>query len=106
MAIAAKKFDVFDRQIQPVAAGIFQQKAFMRRTRRRDRFQPLEAPHPVIDMHHQIAGAQRLRLGQIVVGALHATLGPDQPVAQDILFRNHRQARAGKPLVQGPDHKT
>ena len=86
LPIARQQFDILDRQEQPVAACIFQQKAFMRRAHRGDGLKPLVAAHTVINMHHQIAGAERLRLGQVVVGALDLALGPDQTITQHILL--------------------
>jgi hypothetical protein len=56
---ATEQLDVLDRQVQPVAAGVFQRQAFMRRAQRGDHLQPVVAADAVIDMHDQIAGRQR-----------------------------------------------
>ena len=79
VAIAAQKFDVLDRQIQPVATGIFQQKAFMRCTGCGDHLKSLEDADPMIDMHDQIARAEGAVFGQEIVGPLLARWTPHQP---------------------------
>mmetsp|Transcript_23829 Transcript_23829/g.43063 ORF Transcript_23829/g.43063 Transcript_23829/m.43063 type:complete len:481 (-) Transcript_23829:1871-3313(-) len=54
-------------------------------------------------MHHQIAGRQGLRLCQEILGPALAFGRADQPVAQHVLFADHRQARCLKPMFQRPD---
>jgi hypothetical protein len=101
MPEAAEQFYVLHRQIQPVAAGIFQRHAFVRSTQRGDRLQTRVAADPVIDMDDQIAGRQALRLGQEVLGPPLAARRADQPVAQHVLFGDHRQARCLEPVFKG-----
>ena len=100
-----EQFDVFNRQIQLGAFGIFQQQTFMRRPRGCDHLEPQKPPHAMIDMHHQIARRQRLRLGQEIIG-LAAFLGrADQPVAQNILFGNHRHIGGFIALLERPNRQ-
>ena len=54
-AIAREDVDIFDRDVQLVAAGIFQRHAGMRRAKGGDRLDPQIAPDAMFDMHHQIA---------------------------------------------------
>jgi hypothetical protein len=75
MAIAAEQFDILDRQVKLCVFGIFQHDAGMRRAQRGDRLDPQIAPDAMLDMHHQIAGRQRVDLAQEVLGlALAARL--------------------------------
>ncbi len=54
MAIAAEKFDIFNRQEQTIPACIFKRQTFMRGACGGDGFKPLKPPDAVINMHHQI----------------------------------------------------
>ena len=56
MAIAAEKFDVFDRQVKLCVFGIFQRYAGVRSTQSGDGFQPQIATYAVFNVHDQIAG--------------------------------------------------
>ena len=105
MAIAAEKFDVFHRQIQFRAFGIIDGDTFVRCPQRPDGLQPGIAPDAMFDMHHQIAGRQRLRLGQEIFGAFAFFQRADQPVAQQVLFGDHRQPVGLKPVFQRPDRQ-
>ena len=105
MAIAAEKLDVLDRQVKLCILGIFQHDAGMRRAKGGDRLDPEIAPDAMLDMHHQIAGRQRIDLAQEVVGlALAAWLGR-KPFAQHILFGDHRKPGRDEPRLQRPDDK-
>ena len=59
----------------------------------------------MIHMHHQIAGAERLCLGQEILGPALALGLADQPVTQHVLFGNDRQIRGLKPVFQCPNSK-
>ena len=108
VAVFGQQFDVFDRQIQARVFGVFQQKAFARRTRSGDDLHPLIAADTVIDVNYQIIRRQRLNFGQEVF-SLTAFLGlADKPVAQHILFGNDCDRLvvipwAFKAVLQGPD---
>ena len=77
----------------------------MRRPRRGDHLEPEIAPHPVIDMHHQIAGAERLRLGEVVLRPPPASRRADQPVAEDILLGDYREIRRDEAVLEPPDRR-
>ena len=100
-----QQFDIFDRQIQLCFFGIFQQQAFMRRAQRRDHLKPEVASDPMINMDHQIAGGQAVDLGQEVFGAAAFLGAADQSVAQNVLFRNDRQAGGFEPVLQWPNRQ-
>ena len=68
-AVARQKLEIFDRQEQPVAAGIVDLEAIVRRARRLDRLQSDEAADAVVDMDDEIASGERARFGQNVLGA-------------------------------------
>ena len=77
-AVARQQLQVFDRQEQPVAAGVMDLQAIVRRARRLDRLQADEAADAVVDMDDEIAGAQRRGFRQHVLGAALA-LAPGAP---------------------------
>jgi hypothetical protein len=75
MAIAAEQFDVLDRQVKLGVVGIFQRDAGMGGAKRGDRLDPQIAADAMFDMHHQIAGRQRIDLAQEVLGLALARRG-------------------------------
>ena len=105
VAVAAQKLDVLHRQVKPVAARVFQKQAFVRGAQGGHHLQPLVAPDPVVDMHDQVAGRQALRLGQEVLGPPLLARRADQPVAQDVLFRDDGKAAPLEPVFERPDRK-
>ena len=60
-AVARQQFEVLDRQEQPVAAGVVDLQAIVRRARRLDRLQADEAADAVVDVDDEIAGASAPR---------------------------------------------
>ena len=89
-AVAREQFDVLDRQVELVAAGVVDFEAVVRRARRLDRAQPDETADAVIDVHDEVAGRQRGDFGDEVVGALGGAARPHQPVAEDVLLADDR----------------
>ena len=85
-AVARQQFEILDRQEQPVAAGVVDFEAIVRRARRLDRLQADEAADAVVDMDDEIAGAQRRGLREHVLGAALALALAHQPVAENVLF--------------------
>ena len=102
VAEAAEQFDVLDRQVKPRALGVFQHQAFVGGAGGGDHLEPVIAPDPVIDVHDQIAGAERLRLGQEILGPLAPGGGANEPVAQHVLFADHGQGRRLEPVFERP----
>jgi hypothetical protein len=101
VAITAEKLDVFHREVEPVAARVFQREAFVRRAHRLDRLQPGVAPDPVIDMDDEVAGRERLRLGQVILGPPRLAVRLDQAVAEDVLFGDDGDPAPREALFQG-----
>ena len=77
----------------------------MRRACCRDNLQPVIAPDAVIHMHHQIAGAEALRLCQEILGPALFLGCADEPVAQHVLFGDHCHIGRFKPALQRPDRQ-
>jgi len=77
----------------------------MRGTGGRYDFKPQITPDPMIQMHHQIARRQGLRLSQEILSLAAFLWRADQPVAQHVLFGNHRQPRRFKPVFQRPNRQ-
>ena len=102
-AVARQKFEIFDRQEQPIAAGIVDLEAVVRRARRLDRLQADEAPDAVIDMDDEIAGGERARFGQNVLGAAPALRLPDEPIAENVLLADDGEVRRFEPLFERND---
>ena len=113
MAIARQQFDILDRQIELRAFGVFQQQTFMGGTSGGHHLHPQIAADAVIHMHDQIAGAQRLCLGQEILGPPFAFRRADQAVAKDVLFRDDGQFRRAaaafprgfEPVFQRPNRQ-
>ena len=103
-AVARQKLEVFDRQEQPVAAGVVDFQAIMRRARRLDRLQADEAPDAVIDMHDQIARRQRGGFGQHILGAPLVLALAHQAVAENVLLADDREVVGLETLLQR-DHR-
>ena len=89
--VAGQELDVLHRQEEAVAAGIMEFEAVMRRARRLDGLQALEAADAVIDMHHEIARRERRDLGQEILRPLGLALLAHQPVAEDVLLADDRE---------------
>ena len=77
----------------------------MRRPQRRDDLHPHVTPDAVIDMDHEIAGAKALGFGQKVLGPPPLAGLADQAVAQNVLFRDDRDARCLEPMFKRPDRQ-
>ena len=85
-AVARQQFEVLDRQEQPIAAGVMNLQAVVRRARRLDRRQADEAPDAVIDVDDEVAGGERGGFREHVLGAALALLLADEAVAENILL--------------------
>ncbi len=103
-AVARQELEVLDRQEEPVAAGIVNLEAVVRRAGRLDRLQADEAPDAVVDMDDEIAGGQRARFRQHVLGAAPALRLADQPVAENVLLADNGEVRRLEPLFER-DHR-
>ena len=103
-AVARQELQVLDRQEEPVAAGIVDFEAVVRRARRLDRLQADEAPDAVVDVDDEIAGGQGARLGQHVVGAAAPLRLADQPVAENVLLADNGEVRRLEALFER-DHR-
>ncbi len=109
VAVAGQQFDILDRQVKAVAAGIFEEQAFVGGAEGGDDLEALVAADAVVDMDDQVAGGQALGLGQEVLGPALAAAGADQAVAEHVLFGDHSERGAvdgaGKTPVERPDQE-
>jgi hypothetical protein len=103
VAVAGQKFDVLDRQVELVAAGIFEGEAFVRGTHRGDGLEPGIAPDAVVGMDDQVSHRQHGRVGQEVLRPPAALRPADQPVAEDVLLGDHRETRRLEPALELED---
>ena len=85
-AVAREQFQVLDGQEQPVAAGVVNLQAIVRRARRLDRLQADETADAVVDVHDEIARRQRRGLGEHILRAPLALALPHQPIAENVLL--------------------
>ena len=84
-AVSAQKVDVFDRQEEASVRSIMDFKTVMGGAHRFDGLQPDKASDAVIDMHHNVALAQR-RDFRDEIRALAAFATPDHAVADNVLL--------------------
>ena len=103
-AVARQQLEVLDRQEQPVAAGVVDFEAIVRRARRLDGLQADEAADAVVDVDDEIARRQRRGLGQHVLGAALALRLAHEAVAENVLLADDREARRLEPLLER-DHR-
>ena len=99
-AVARQELEIFDRQEQPVAAGVVNLEAVVRRARGLDRLKADEAPDAMVDMDDEIAGGERARLRQHVLGAAPAPRLADQPVAENVLLADDGEVGRLEPLFE------
>ena len=85
-AEAREQFQVLDGQEQPVAAGVVNLEAIVRRARRLDRLQADETADAVVDVHDEIARRQRRGLGEHILRAPFPPALPHQPIAENVLL--------------------
>ena len=102
-AVAGQDLQILDRHIELVAARIFQRDAIMRGLRHRDLRQAIIAANAMIAMDDQVAGRQRGKFLEKGVGILLALGAAHQPVAQHILFGQHRDIGRGEAMVKAKD---
>ncbi len=82
---------------------IFQVQAVMRCVLHLHHLEPHKAANAVIHVHHQIAGGQRTKFGNEIGCLALALRAANQPVAQDVLFRDDRKVRRLEAALQGED---
>ena len=99
-AVARQELEIFDRQEQPVAAGVVNLEAVVRRARGLDRLKADEAPDAMVDMDDEVAGGERARLRQHVLGAAPAPRLADQSVAEDVLLADDGEVGRLEPLFE------
>ena len=98
--VARHELEILDRQEQPVAAGIVEFEAVVRRARRLDRLKADEATDAMVDVNDEVAGGKRARLGQHVLRAPPAPRLADEPVAQDVLLADDGEVRRFESLFE------
>ena len=103
VAVARQELDVLDRQVEPVAAGVFEGDALVRGAHRGDGLEALVAADAVVDVDDEIARGEAGGLGQEVLGALAAARGADQPVAEDVLLGDDGEAGGLEAVLERPD---
>jgi hypothetical protein len=99
-AVARQQFEVFDRQEEPVTAGVVNLEAVVRRARGLDRLKADEAPDAMVDMNDEVAGGERARLRQHVLGAAPAPRLADEPVAENVLLADDGEVRRLESLFE------
>ena len=99
-AVAAEHLEVLDRDVELVAAGIFQLHAIVRRLGDRDLSQPDVAADAVIGVDDEIAGRERGEFGEEGVGGLAALGTAHEPVAEHVLFGEDGYVGCGEAMVE------
>ena len=103
VAVAGEELDVLDRQVELVAAGVFESEALVRGAHGGDGLEALVAADAVVDVDDEIARGEAGGLGEEVLGALAAARGADQPVAEDVLLGDDGEARRLEAVLERPD---
>ena len=85
-SVARQKFQVFDWQEEPVAAGVMDFQAIVRRAGGFYGLEPDEAPDAVVDMDDEIACRQSARFRQHILCATLAFGVAHEPVAENVLL--------------------
>ena len=104
-AVARQQFEILDRQEQPIAAGVMNLQAVVRRARRLDRLQADEAADAVIDMHDEVARRERRGFRQHVLRAPLALLLAHQAVAENVLLADDGQIVRLEAVLQRDDRE-
>ena len=88
--IARQEFDVFDRQIELVAASVVELEAIMRRAGGGDRLEADETADAVIDMHDEIAGGERGDFAEKIFVGLAFAAATNEAIAKNVLLAQNR----------------
>ena len=104
-AVAGEDLEVFDRDVELVAAEVGQRDAIVRVLADRDRGQALVAADAVFHVDDKVAGRQRSEFGEEGVGGLLALVAADQPVAEHVLFGQDRDIGGGEAVVERQDDR-
>ena len=99
-SVARQHVDILDRDVELVAAGIFQRDAIVRALTDRDRGQPLVAADAMIDMDDKVAGRERGELGKKRVRRFTTLGATHQPIAKHVLLGQQRDVRGGEAVVE------
>src|SRR5205823_10715282 len=86
VAVAREQFDIFDRQIELVAAGIFERDAVVRHLADGDLRQPFVAADAVVGMDDEIARRERRQLLEERRGRLALAAAAHEAVAEHVLL--------------------
>src|SRR3546814_864470 len=102
-AVAREDVEIFDRDVELVAAGVSERDAVVRAAADRNLGQPLIAADAMIQVDDEIADAERREFGEEGVGALAAFLAADETLAEDILFGEQADHVGGEAVVERKD---
>ena len=104
-AVTRQHLDIFNRQIQPVAASIDQLQAVMLTARRIDDDQPLIPPDTMFGVDDQIAIFQRTDFAQKILTAPAFGAGTRQSLTKDLGLGNDQKPVTLKPGIKPPFDK-
>ena len=99
-SVASEDVDILDRDVELVAAGIFQGDAIVRRFLDRDLGQPVITADPMIGMDDEIARRERGELAHEGFGALLALAPPDETVAEHVLLGQERDFGSAEAVIE------
>ena len=86
IAVAGEDVDIFDRNIEAIAASVGQRNAIMRALPDRYRSQPFVTANAMLDVDDQVARRQRRHFRKESIGALSVLAPANEAVAQNILL--------------------
>ena len=104
-AVAGQQVDILDRNVELVAAGIFERDAVVRRLADHDRCQPFVAADAMIVVDDEVARRERRKLRKERRRALALLAPADEPVAEHVLLGEDGDVRRGEAMVERQDHQ-
>ena len=104
-AVAGQKLDILDRDVELVAAGIFERHAVVRHLADGDLGQPLVAADAMIGVDDEVAGREGRELLEEGGGRLALLAAADEPVAEHVLLGQDRDVGGGEAVVERKDQQ-
>ena len=102
-AVARQHLDVFDRHEEPIAVGIGEPEAIVRRAHGRYGFEPFVAPDAVIDMDHEIARRELGCVRDDLLGLAPPALRARQTLPEYVLLADDDELRRREAMLD-PEH--
>src|SRR6185312_3291906 len=104
-SVAAEELDILDRDVELVAARIFERDAVVRYLADGNLRQPFVAPDSMISVDNQVPGRERRQLLVEGRGGLALLAPAHDAVAEHVLLGEHRHLGGGEAEVERQNQK-